>query len=112
MRSPLRGSGSIVFNATPRLAKPRLGLNSGPASQLRTIVFDATHGSQSFALGLTLAAASRLVGKIVFTKPKARLCEPWVNVVINLFGAAERRPKYLETKICLTNLIALPSPIT
>ena len=32
--------------------------------------------------------------------------------VINLFGAAERRPKYLEAKICLTNLIALPSPIT
>ena len=45
-------------------------------------------------------------------KPKARLCEPWVNVVINLFGAAERRPKYLEARICLTNLIALPSPIT
>jgi len=40
------------------------------------------------------------------------LCEPWVNVLINLFGAAERRPKYLEAKICLTNLIALPSPIT
>jgi len=40
------------------------------------------------------------------------LCEPWVNVLINLFGAAERRPRYLEAKICLTNLIALPSPIT
>src|SRR6266566_1293740 len=30
----------------------------------------------------------------VRTKPKARLCEPWVDVVIDLFGAAEQRRTY------------------
>ena len=30
--------------------------------------------------------------------------------VTNLFGAAERRLKYLEAKICLTYLIALATP--
>jgi len=33
------------------------------ASQLRTIVVNLTQGSQSLALGLTLVAASQLVGQ-------------------------------------------------
>ena len=37
------------------------------ASQLRTIVFNATQGSQSLALGLTLAAASQLFGELFST---------------------------------------------
>ena len=32
------------------------------------------------------------------TKPKARLCEPWVNFVTNLFGAAERRTQVFGVK--------------
>ena len=46
MRSPLRGSGQLFQHAT--------------------------QGSQSLALGLTLTAASQLVGEFVLTQPKAR----------------------------------------
>jgi hypothetical protein len=44
-----------------------------------------------------LSNEPRFIGADIF-KPKARLGEPWVNVVINLFGAAERRPKYFGGK--------------
>src|SRR5216110_1718408 len=111
MRSPLRGSGSIVFNATPRLAKPRLGLNSGRCFTAPDNCFRRNPRLAKLRPRLNSGRCYAARWKNVFTKPKARLCEPWVNVVINLFGAAERRPKYLETRICLTNLIALTSPI-
>src|SRR5438067_10730107 len=50
-----------LFSTQPQGSQSfALGLTLAAASQLRTIVFAATQGSQSFALGLTLAAASQL----------------------------------------------------
>jgi len=87
---------TIVFNVSPRLAKPRpgpnyvrcfgasddlliivtqgsqnltLGLTTSAASQLRTIVFNGTQGSLSLALGLTTSAASQLVGESQDRRP-------------------------------------------
>jgi len=61
MRSPLRGSGSFVFDVTQGSQNLALGLTLTAASQLvGHLFFDATQGSQNLALGLALIAASQL----------------------------------------------------
>src|SRR5438105_10853003 len=67
MRSPLRGSGQLS-QRNPRLAKSHLGLNSGRcfAARWRNLLSTQPKARKSLALGLTLTAASQLVGEIAF----------------------------------------------
>ena len=67
---------------------------AGPSFRQRGVVGSAILLRLPFDLAGSLRRLSTSCEAAVRTKPKARLCGPWVNVVINLFGAAERRPKY------------------
>jgi hypothetical protein len=56
----------ILNHGSPRLAKPRLGLNYDRCFAAHTNLIDVTQGSQSLALGLTTTAASQLTQILFF----------------------------------------------